>query len=468
MAFHSFQARLVLTLLLILLPVLGGGGFFLFQGEVRLLRAEFDSGLVALAMGLSSFGSGEDGGVCARISHLESVPEMPQGAAVYSPAGKLLCQGGGGLLFPGVLNSERIRSLTDRRSSSWSSSADGMSLRVVAIALSGEGERAGSVLVVGRPEQVLQQKARHVVVVLVVSVAAIVLGAVFLSMLLVRRTLRPIAQLADWVRVSRDDEEDKASLLPPQMPLELVRVQQSVADLRQRLSVELNRARRFAADASHELRTPLTILRGEIEVALRWAPDPEEARRVLASNLEEINRMSRIVEDLLLLSRSEAGELTLSCERIDLFALLGDICHQMQAVGEAEEVAVECEVPAQKISLLGDSLRLRQMFLNLLGNAIKYTPSGGRVHLRAGLLGSLVEVRIVDTGIGIESHHLPHIFDRFYRVDEARNRSDGGAGLGLSIVRWVAERHGGGVEVHSAPGQGSEFVVVLPFEAQRG
>jgi len=212
------------------------------------------------------------------------------------------------------------------------------------------------------------------------------------------------------------------------------------------------------------LRTPLTILRGETEVTLRWAKSPEEFRDMLRSNMEEIDRMERIIESLLTLAKSEVGELTLEMKEFSLSDMVQELYLQSRILGEGKGIDVNLALDVdEEVRIRGDELRLRQMFLNLISNAIKYTPEKGHLEISLAMDGNCARVDISDTGIGIPAEHLPHIFDRFYRVDKARNRMDGGTGLGLAIVKWIAEAHGGGISVTSTVGQGSSFSVQLPI-----
>jgi heavy metal sensor kinase len=237
----------------------------------------------------------------------------------------------------------------------------------------------------------------------------------------------------------------------------------------ERLEGAFRRVRQFSGDASHELRTPLTILRGETEVSLRWAKTPEEFRDMLRSNLEEIDRMERIIENLLLLTKSEAGELTLEPKLFNLSDLVQALYLQGRTLGEGKRIKVELRVDLdEELRICGDELRLRQMFLNLIANGIKYTPEGGSLKLVMSREGEMARVDVVDTGIGIPVEEQPYLFDRFYRVDKARNRMDGGTGLGLSIVKSIAVAHGGLVSVQSLPGQGSTFTVLLPIGGPSG
>ncbi len=231
-----------------------------------------------------------------------------------------------------------------------------------------------------------------------------------------------------------------------------------------RFEAAFRRIRQFSGDASHELRTPLTIIRGETEVALRWVKEPDEFREVLRSNLEEIERMERIIEQLLLLAKSEVDELTMELRNLDLTALMQGISQQARILGEAKQMAVTLHLDSDEgLWIHADELRLRQMLLNLIANGIKYSPPGGSLELSLARVGSLVRIDIRDSGIGIPAEDQPFIFDRFYRVDKARNRNDGGTGLGLAIVKAIATEHGGHVSVASTPGKGSTFTVLLPL-----
>ncbi len=229
------------------------------------------------------------------------------------------------------------------------------------------------------------------------------------------------------------------------------------------LEESFRKIRQFSGDASHELRTPLTILKGETEVALRWAKHPDEFRKMLESSMEEIDRMGRIIEDLLTLAKSEAGARSLVIRPFSLSDLLQGIYLQANTLGEAKKIKAFLHLDVtEEIRLMGDELRLRQLFLNLVANAVNYTPEGGAIEISLAMVDGEARVTVSDTGIGISAEHLPHIFDRFYRVDKARNREDGGTGLGLAIVKSLAEAHGGRVEVSSVPDEGTTFTVFLP------
>ncbi len=275
--------------------------------------------------------------------------------------------------------------------------------------------------------------------------------------------------LSPMVRMARVARQITAENLNLRLPVEhtgdeIAQLAENCNAMLARLEKSFRKVRQFSGDASHELRTPLAILRGETEVALRWARDTEEYRRTLESNLEEISRMGRIIEDLLTLAKSDAGELPLEIRELSLSDLLQELYLQGNTLGESKSVGVTLHLEvAEEIRIRGDELRLRQMFLNLIANGIKYTQAGGRVEIALALQDDQAVVRVTDTGIGIPAEHIPHIFDRFYRIDKARNRDDGGSGLGLAISKGIIEAHAGRITVDSVPGKGSTFTVYLPL-----
>jgi len=213
---------------------------------------------------------------------------------------------------------------------------------------------------------------------------------------------------------------------------------------------------RFIADISHELRSPLTTIRGNVDLLRRMNCVDKPSLDAIQSETE---RMTRMVSDLLLLAQADAG-LPIRRERVELDTLILEVYRQVRpAVGDIELVIGE----EDQATILGDPDRIKQLMLNLVDNAIKYTPKGGRVTLGLRRAQGQAVLTVSDTGIGIPPEDLPHIFERFYRVDKARSRAAGGVGLGLSIVKWIVQAHGGRIDVHSEPGQGTTFTVWLPL-----
>ena len=222
----------------------------------------------------------------------------------------------------------------------------------------------------------------------------------------------------------------------------------------------------FVANVSHELKSPLTAIRGLIETLLEGAlEDPANNRRFVQLIEEDVARLARLIDDLLALSQieSQVGGLTLT--RLQLKPLVESVVASLEASLRARRLTVTLEVPAE-LMVQADPDRLRQILVNLLDNAVKYNTDGGRILVRAGHEAQRVTVTVSDTGIGIPPEHLPRIFERFYRVDQARSRELGGTGLGLAIVKHLVEAHGGSVSVESQPGSGSAFCFTLPTDSR--
>jgi heavy metal sensor kinase len=279
--------------------------------------------------------------------------------------------------------------------------------------------------------------------------------------LLARRALRPVDRMTEAARRISAEHLDER-LETTGSGDELDRLAATLNDMLGRLDVTFRQVRQFSADASHELQTPLTILKGEIEVALRAPRSPDEYQHVLASALEESERIARLVEGLLLLSRADAGVLRMDRQPVDLAELMAEIVDYARVLAEAYGVALDLK-SAAPLTIHGDREHLRRLLLNLVDNGIKYTPAGGRVTLTLERDGEWAALRIADTGIGLAPEELERIFQRFYRAPEALDQGKEGSGLGLCIARSIAEAHGGRIRVESAPGQGSVFTVFLPL-----
>jgi signal transduction histidine kinase len=241
----------------------------------------------------------------------------------------------------------------------------------------------------------------------------------------------------------------------------LERLSLSLNQLLARLRDSLQTSRRFLADASHELRTPLTIIKGELQEIVGKQALAGEVGERLGSVLEEVARLEHLVAGLLVLSRLDAGELQGEWAELDLANLTRNIAEQMRLMAEDRGIQVDTEALTPML-IRGNRARLKQVIVNLLDNAIRFTPRGGTVTLRCSQssLYSVLEVR--DTGIGIPAAALPNVFDRFFRVDEARSREDGGAGLGLSIAKSICAAHGAQIHVDSEVGKGSCFCLMFP------
>lgn len=286
--------------------------------------------------------------------------------------------------------------------------------------------------------------------------------AVFGGLALANKALGPVNDIA--IRARKITAENLDQALPVHNPDdEIGRLTLTINDMIRRLHDSFAQVRQFSGDASHELRTPLTIVRGEIELALRSPKTPDEYRRVLESTLEETLRLTSIIDNLLTLAKADQGLYRAEFSEVSLKELLDELFEDSEVLAASKRIRVTIEESAP-ITIVGDRGRLRQLFLNLIDNAIKYTPEGGKVTIGVGRQNGMAVFRVRDTGIGIPEEEQGKIFDRFYRVDKARSREIGGTGLGLSIAKWIAELHRGSIDVVSEPQKGAVFTVRLPVD----
>jgi heavy metal sensor kinase len=315
----------------------------------------------------------------------------------------------------------------------------------------------------GAPMDEVQADLRKWLVVLGTLLPAVLLLALAGGSLLVKRALLPVDRIAS--SAERISSENLAERLPvPQTADELERLSLALNHMIERLEQAFQHSRRFVADASHELRTPLTVLRGELESVVQQPHLNAEWRERLGSALEEVLRLSNIVEGLFAISRLDAGEAAAEWAQFDLAELASSTADQMALLAEDKHIRVQCAA-SKEVWVRGDRARLKQVVVNLLDNAIKYTPEGGSVTLTVSSQNSHACLEVADNGIGIPAAALPRVFERFFRVDKARSREAGGAGLGLSIAQSIVTAHHGQIQASSAPGQGSRFRMELPLAA---
>lgn len=323
------------------------------------------------------------------------------------------------------------------------------------------GRHGGGWLLVGMNVEVEHHRVRDFLYLLLTASSIIVVIALGGGWLLVSRALAPVDRIARTARRisgSNLGERIDATCIKN----ELAGLASTLNESFDRLEDAVERQARFTADASHELRTPLAIVSSHLELAETEPHSEAELRERIAISREAARRMRSVVEGLLTLARADAGEATSMKAKIDLRALLDDVRASIAPLATARQIRVLHRfVPG---IVRGDPDRLREAFTNLYTNAVRHSPVGGEVHVALELDGGVVVMRVTDHGPGIPKEHLPHIFERFYRVDPAR--SGEGSGLGLAITRWNVECDGGSIEVASPPGAGAEFIVRLP--ADRG
>jgi len=230
-----------------------------------------------------------------------------------------------------------------------------------------------------------------------------------------------------------------------------------------RLESSFKRMAEFTADASHELKTPLCALRGEAELLLSKRRTTEEYEEGLAHFIERFDHLNRMINDLILLSKSDSSHVELNMAPLRLDLLIQDIGNLFQVLAEQKNITLNIE-PCQETAVMGDKMRLQQLFTNLIDNAVKFTPEGGSIRIRVEKNMDFARVKVIDTGMGIPKEEQEKIFKRFYRLDKSRSRETGGVGLGLSIAEWIVHAHHGKIEVKSEPNQGSTFTVYLPLQ----
>ena len=314
------------------------------------------------------------------------------------------------------------------------------------------------------PEERLQQQLREVLVVLVLGLPLIVALAGVGGYVLARRALAPIDHLAaEARRITADRLHQRLSV--PNEQDEIGRLAAVINDTFARLDQSFGQLRRFTADASHELRTPLAVIRATGEMGLRETRTPAEYKDAIGSMLEEVDRLTRLVDTLLRLSRGDAGTVRLSLDLLDLGDLARDVAASLGILAEERQQRLEITADAN-VRVSADRLVLRDAITNVVDNAIKYGPSGSTIAMRVEADAVDATLSVADEGPGIPAEHRERIFDRFYRIDEGRSRGSGGAGLGLAIAKWAVEANGGRLSLASS-GSGSVFRITLPRSGAR-
>jgi heavy metal sensor kinase len=334
-------------------------------------------------------------------------------------------------------------------------------LRVAVVPLSRPNQQIGFAIV-AEPLSVIDESLSRLRRNFYAGVPVILLLATFGGYFLARKTLSPITLMDRQTR--RITAQNLSARLDVNNPQDEVgRLATTINELLARLDAVFKKQQRFTADASHELRTPVAVLRGEAEVALERERTVKEYKESLALIAEEAERLSRIVEDLFILARQPIGSPSLVKEPLSLNDVVVECTRAGQVLATHKGLSLRARI-LEEVQLSGDDELLKRMLLNLLDNAVKYTPEGGEISITLEKRDHTAEIKVTDTGIGIPAEDRLRIFDRFYRVDKARSRAVGGAGLGLSIARWIVEAHGGTLSVDSAVGEGACFSVRLPLE----
>lgn len=334
---------------------------------------------------------------------------------------------------------------------------DGAHLRVLSVPLAA-GARVIGTLQVGASLSVVDATRTNLLsTMLVISVVAVLLAGIG-SWVVLGRALSPLESITDTVdQINRADDLSRRIPYQDETDDEIGEMVVSFNQTLERLESLFTSQQRFLADVSHELRTPLTVIKGNVDLMRHMKEADEES---LSSIDQEAGRLTRLVGGLLMLAQAESGKLALSFAPVELDLLLTEVFTEMRVLA-GSRVKVHLN-DIDQVMVNGDRDRLKQVFLNLISNAIQYTPAGGEIFLSIRKLGDQARVIVRDTGPGIPAEDLPHIFDRFYRAEKSRTRSKtSGFGLGLSIAHWIVEHHGGQIKVESKEGKGTTFVIWL-------
>jgi two-component system OmpR family sensor kinase len=457
----KFRLIVLYTLILIFVFVLFGSAVYLISRAT--LIKEVDRGLTDTAVLLrertAAFVMGNVAVLSLPAEELDVFQTATNFFVILDTKGEILAKSQNLGNFNEVLdpseNTDRARFSTVEHNN--------RSLRVLTEPLYVEGENGRRLVGYQQVARLLEIKAvmdQLQFILLLTGVAAVCLS-LFLGALLTHQLLKPLDDItAGALKIMRTD--DLSRRLPDSGRRdEIGRLTMVLNQTLERLERLFHARQRFLADVSHELRTPLTTIRGNVDLIRRMGEADDETMDVVQ---DELMRMTRLVDDLLLLARADTGGLPIQQQPVELDGIFLDVYRQVKSI--EKDVRVELK-EVDQVCVLGDQDRLKQLILNLVDNAMKYTPPGGKVSLSLAKANGIAEIAVADTGIGIPAEDLPRVFDRFYRVDKARSRNMGGSGLGLSIAYWIAQAHGGNITVSSAVGEGTEFRITLPTISEK-
>jgi heavy metal sensor kinase len=448
----SIRFRLTIWYLAVLVGLLLLFGMMAYFMLSHSLYQSLDNSLMTNALALEDSLDIENGQV--NLGDTEQPGEL---VLVYGVDGSLLQGLSWGVEVPHV-DTLVAQALESHASFLTAQTASGQGIRLYVAPFS---DQPGiSAIVVGRStEGVTDVLGNFETILIIAGLATLALaggGGFFMA----RRVLKPVERIRQTAE--EIGERDLSRRIEVAGKDELGRLASTLNQMIGRLEAAFSRQRQFTADASHELRTPLAIVQAESTLSLRKKRTLDDYRKSLELISQEAGHMSAIVGKLLYLARIDAGKDQVKFERINLKELLTDLSSDVEVL--AREKGVEFKLaPLEDLTVEGDKLKLEQLFMNLLENAIKYTPSGGSISASIVRGDKTAVIAIKDTGIGISKEHIPHLFERFYRVDKARSRAEGGAGLGLAICKHIAEVHHGKIEVESQVDKGSTFSVFIPI-----
>jgi len=459
---HSIKFRFTLWYLLVLvvlLTALSAGVYFYLS---RSLYRSLDDSLELRSTQLRSIPA-----ILESIRQGEFQEELGEIVILYFYSGNQLMEvSPRGISIP--LSHEFIsQAIAGASSFTTIQTAEGEGLRLLAVPIniSTLGPPPGiqpAALVIARStkqiDQALAGLVRTLIIAIPLALALAAAGGIFLA----RRALKPVDKITQTAR--EIGESDLSQRINVNTKDELGRLAATLNEMIGRLEKAFQHQKQFTSDASHELRTPLAVIEAESTLALQKERPPSDYRQSLEIVSREARQMSSLIDQLLTLARADAGKEQWNFAEVDLGKLITDLSIDVEILCQEKGLSFQLG-QTQDLVVKGDEARLRELFMNLLDNAIRYTPAPGIVSVSFGREGQMAVVAIMDTGIGIPAEDIPLIFERFYRVNKSRARAEGGSGLGLAICRHIAEAHGGKIEVESQVGAGSTFSVWLPLQS---
>jgi heavy metal sensor kinase len=459
--------RVRLTVWYVALLALGLVGFsaFLYFSLSRSLYAQMDRALAAEGRQMNAEVDVDRGPQGDELEFEGEDDELEPGVlvALYDLAGTRIFASDTNYLPTGPVGPALTRAVQGEHAFSTVTMPDGGTWRLLTRPATYKGRTVG-VLQVARSQREVEATLDSLGRLLAVALPLMLVPAVAGGLFLAGRALNPIDRIVRTAEtISADDLSRRLNV--PASADELGRLAATFDRMLDRLERAFQRQRQFTADAAHELRTPLALLTSQADLALAQPRTESEYRAALTSISADTARMSQLLTDLLTLARADAGHEPLARERLDLSALADDVVSAMAPLAESKGVRLLSDA-GRAVMVEADQTRVTQLLVNLVDNGLKYTPAGGTVTVSVAPGWDGPVLRVTDTGVGIDPEHLPHLFERFYRVDKARSRAEGGAGMGLAICQWIARAHGGDIEVESQPGRGTTFAVRIPLRRE--
>jgi heavy metal sensor kinase len=468
----SFRSRIRLSALLLIGALLVTFSVLLYSGLSVILHRYLDARLLAFGVNWAEFveetnAVPPDSAQQPALSKMHStdseeireLQEVALSLLILSPDGAVVWKGKAAQARPSLPEALRAEVLHGEIVYDTIEIANGPPVRRISVPVL----RNGTLLYILQAETSMRftQHTLRQLLALLAIIAVLTLGMAWgVSRWLADKALVPVETLsATAEQISGSSLKTRVSLNAPYA--EFQRLAHAFNAMLERLQHVFEAQRRFIADAAHELKTPLTVIMGSLEVTLKKARSPEEYREVLISNLGQVERMIALTRSLLMMARFAGERQPLHVTSLAIEPLVKDLIGELAVLAENRHITLAVDAhPVPRV--LGDEGWVRHMLINLLDNALRYTPSGGTVTVCIDEAGNTVAIAVKDTGPGIAPEHLPHLFERFYRTEGARDRESGGVGLGLAIVKEIAEAHGGTVRVESVVGKGSVFTVTLP------